>query len=311
VVTSERAQPPPPRSGAPRQRVWLAVLAVGAAVWLVAAGVTALTEDTILVPTVILVGSFFVPVAMVAFGLTRAREGALTVHVVALGFVAGGTVGLLGAALTEVELLPNVYGTFLGVGIIEEGAKGLVLIAVGWQVARRGGRDGMVLGATVGAGFASFESAGYAMTALIDHGRDHPIVNIVATEATRALLAPFGHIAWTALLGGALFAASADGPGRFHLTPAVGLTFAGIVLLHGAWDATYGWAITLTEGLVGSGWRVSWPNTKAWAGAPTGRELVVWQAAYDVLIAINAALGTMWIVRRWRTYRGVRAVATL
>jgi RsiW-degrading membrane proteinase PrsW (M82 family) len=298
---TEPLQPPVRRAG--HERLWLLVLGAGAVVWLVAAVVTGVTKDTILVPTVILVGSFFVPLAMVVFAVTRDRDGALTIEVLGAGFLAGGTIGLLGAALTEVELLPSAYGTLLGVGLIEEGAKGLVLVAVASRVARLGGRDGMVLGATVGAGFASFESAGYAMTALIDHGRDHPIKNIVATEATRALLAPFGHITWTALLGGALFAAAAAGGGRLRLTGTVALTFAGVVVLHAAWDATYAWAITISEGLVGTGWHVAWPNTKRWAGSPTGDDLVVWQVAYDVLIAINAAIGTTWIVRRWRAYR--------
>lgn len=58
-------------------------------------------------------------------------------------------------------------------------------------------------------------------------------------EASRAVLAPFGHITWTALLGGALFAGS--GSGRFHLTLRLGLTFAGIVALHAVWDQSYGW----------------------------------------------------------------------
>jgi protease PrsW len=291
-------------------RSWLVALGLGAVVWVAAVVVTGVTKDTILVPTVILVGSFFVPVAMVVFATTRASDGAVGLEALGAGFLAGGTIGLFAAALIEVEVLPSAYGTLLGVGFIEEGAKGLVLVAVATRVPRLGGRDGMVLGATVGAGFASFESAGYAMTALIDHGRDHPIKNIVATEATRALLAPFGHITWTALLGGALFAAAAAGSGRLRITRTVALTFAGVVVLHAAWDATYAWAITISEGLVGTGWRVAWPNTKRWAGSPTGDDLIVWQVAYDVLIAVNAAIGTTWVVRRWRAYRR-RAAATL
>jgi RsiW-degrading membrane proteinase PrsW (M82 family) len=299
-----------PVGGAGHRRSWLLALGVGAVVWIAAVVVTGVTKDTILVPTVILVGSFFVPLAMVVFATTRVGDGGLTLEALGAGFLAGGTLGVLAAALIEVEVLPSRYGTLLGVGLIEEGAKGLVLLAVASRVARRGGRDGMVLGATVGAGFASFESAGYAMTALIDHGRDHPIRNIVATEATRALLAPFGHITWTALLGGVLFGAAAANGGRLRVTRTVALTFLGVAVLHAAWDGAYAWAITITEGLVGSGWRISWPKTKAWAGSPTGSELLVWQVAYDVLIAANAAIGTTWVVRRWRAYRR-RGTATL
>ena len=46
---------------------------------------------------------------------------------------------------------------------------------------------------------------------MLDHLDTGRIVNILQTEAFRALLAPFGHITSTALLGGALFAAHAAG----------------------------------------------------------------------------------------------------
>jgi len=69
-------------------------------------------------------------------------------------------------------------------------------------------RDGMVLGATVGAGYSAFESAGYALGALIQYTDDRPVLNVLQTEAQRAVLAPFGHITWTAILGGAIFASA-------------------------------------------------------------------------------------------------------
>ena len=67
-------------------------------------------------------------------------------------------------------------------------------------------REGMILGATVGAGFAAFESSGYALKAFLENVDDHGVLNIVGTEAIRAISAPFGHIMWTAILGGAIFA---------------------------------------------------------------------------------------------------------
>ncbi len=42
-------------------RVWKLMLGVGAVVWIVAAVVTEATNDDILVPTVIIVGSFIAP----------------------------------------------------------------------------------------------------------------------------------------------------------------------------------------------------------------------------------------------------------
>ena len=112
-------------------------------------------------------------------------------------------------------VLPAEHGgNFVGVGLFEETAKALVVVGVGWRIAERRPRDGMVLGATVGAGFASFESAGYALQTFIDHRADHPVTNILSTEAQRGLLSPFGHLTWTALVGGAIFAAWRSGAFR-------------------------------------------------------------------------------------------------
>jgi RsiW-degrading membrane proteinase PrsW (M82 family) len=291
------------------RRLWLGLLCAGAPVWLASAVITAVTRDAILVPTVILVGSFLVPLTMVTFALSRAPEP-LSFDVVLVGFVGAGALGVVLSALTETYLLPSAYGTFLSIGLIEEVTKGLVVVAVALRLPTRDPRAGMVLGATVGAGFAAFESAGYALSAVIGHSDDHPVRRIVETEAFRALLAPFGHISWTALFGGALFAAAA---GRsFRLNGAVLGTLAGIVVLHGAWDASYGWAIMIAQGVGGEGWNLTWPNTQAWIGSPTGGTLLIFQVAYDGLVALCGVVGATWVVHRWRAYgAAVRTSAAL
>ena len=271
------------------RRLWMLLLAAGAPIWIVAAVITGVTEDTILLPTVVLLGSFLVPVTLVTFALSRPNQ--LPVDVVLLGFLGGGTLGLCFAALTEVYILPTAYGTFAGVGIIEEGAKAIVLVAAARGVAPRRPREGMILGATVGAGFAAFESSGYALKAFLENADDHGVLNIVGTEAVRAVSAPFGHIMWTAILGGAIFA------GRRVL-----LTFIGVVVLHAQWDASNGWAITLTQGILGDGWTLDWPNTKDWVGFPTGQELEVYNAISAGLLILIAAIGTLWLLHRWRSY---------
>ena len=160
----------------------------------------------------------------------------------------------------------------------------------------------MVLGATVGAGFAAFESAGYAFSALMHHQDDHPVINILQTEIFRAVLAPFGHITWTALFGGALFAA-ARSDGRFRVTwPLVG-TVLGVIALHALWDQSYGWGILLTQGVRDGVWELDWPATEDWVGFPTGNELFVWLVVYDGLLVINAAIGASWVLHNWRKYR--------
>jgi hypothetical protein len=72
-------------------RVWKVGFVLGAVVWLVSAVVTEVTDDDILVPTVIILGSFLVPGTLSAFALSRRREGYLTTEEVVLGFLLAGT----------------------------------------------------------------------------------------------------------------------------------------------------------------------------------------------------------------------------
>jgi protease PrsW len=296
------------------KRAWLTVLLSGTLIWLLAAGVTAITTDAILTPTLFLVGSFLVPVAVVTFALGRLDDCHLTSDVILKGFVVAGTIGVLVSAVTEIYLLPTGSGPvgnaagFFGVGLIEEVSKGAVFVAVAWHVRERTVRGGMVLGATVGAGFAAFESAGYAFWAYVQHADDHPELSILQTEVTRAMLAPFGHLTWTALLGGALFAAAAPARGGFRLTKRLGWTLAGVVALHGAWDASYGWSIWLAQGVTGNGWIADWPDGYYWESTPTRSETWAFQTIYDATLVVLSALGLTWVILSWR--RGARLSGT-
>ncbi|MDA0160418.1 PrsW family intramembrane metalloprotease [Solirubrobacter ginsenosidimutans] len=286
-------------------RLWKLLLAGGLVTWLIAAVVTEATNDTILVPTVIIVGSFMVPVTMAAFALSRRREGYLTTEEVVLGFLLAGTLGVVATALLETYLLPSASGTFIAVGWIEEFGKGAVLLVVAHQVHHREPRDGMVLGAVVGAGFAAFESAGYALQVVLENADRISVVAVLEIEAFRAVLAPFGHITWTALIGGALFASSRGG--RFHLTHGLVLTIVGVVTLHALWDQSYGWAVMLTRGIVMDvGWQLLWPNAQFWAIPPTGSDLFWFNTIYDVLLAIWSVIGATWVVVAWRRYAAKR-----
>ena len=82
-------------------RLWKLLLAGGLVTWLIAAVVTEITDDNVLVPTVIIVGRFMVPVTMAAFALSRRRDGYLTTEEVVLGFLLAGTLGSSATALLE------------------------------------------------------------------------------------------------------------------------------------------------------------------------------------------------------------------
>jgi len=305
----------PPRIAEPHEhfvhlppRLWQLLLAGGLITWLIAAVVTEITEDNVLVPTVIIVGTFMVPVTMAAFALSRRRDGYLTTEEVVLGFLLSGTLGLIGTALVETYLLPDASGTFIAVGVIEEIGKAGVLLLVAHQVHHREPRDGMVLGAVVGAGFAAFESAGYALQTLLDNLNGQTVMAILEVETLRAVLAPFGHITWTALIGGALFASSRGG--RFRVSRGLVLTILGVIALHALWDQSSGWAVMLTKALVmDEGWHIVWPNAQLWVIHPTGSALLWFNVIYDVLLGLWGVIGATWVVLEWRRYGRRRAAA--
>jgi RsiW-degrading membrane proteinase PrsW (M82 family) len=128
--------------------------------------VTFATRNPNLIPTLILLGSSLIPITFVTYAFGRADQ-VITAQRIFSAFVYGGLLGVLGASILESAFLRQPFVlAYVGVGLIEEAVK----LAALWLLARRlpryTMRDGMVLGAAVGFGFAAFESAGYAFNAL-------------------------------------------------------------------------------------------------------------------------------------------------
>jgi RsiW-degrading membrane proteinase PrsW (M82 family) len=156
--------------------------------WSATVLITFVTRNANLVPTIILLGSFLVPVAFVTYAFGHA-DRVVTAQRIFTAFVYG---GVLGASVLEAAFLRQPSGpAYLGVGLIEEAVK----LAALWLLARRlpryTMRDGVVLGAAVGFGFAAFESAGYAFNALFT-STGPSLMNLVESEALRGILAPVG-----------------------------------------------------------------------------------------------------------------------
>lgn len=212
---------------------WWKTLLAGLGLWILTIIITALTSNANLIPTLILLGSFLVPFCVVLFVIERVTGGVSTLQLVLLFFV-GGIFGVLGASLLEVNLQPSLW-TFIGVGFIEEFVKALILIIGGRRVTPRTPAQGALLGATVGAGFAAFESAGYAFNAAIS-AQGINLISLLQTEVLRAILAPVGHIVWTAIIGAVLFGA-ARWASRLRWVLALVLTYVVVALLHGLWDS--------------------------------------------------------------------------
>ncbi|HEY2642338.1 MAG TPA: PrsW family glutamic-type intramembrane protease [Galbitalea sp.] len=212
---------------------WWKTLLAGLALWVAATVVTALTANTNLVPTVILLGSFLVPFCVVLFVVERVQGNISTMQLI-LAFFVGGIFGVLGASLLEANLGQSLAVFFL-VGLIEEFVKGVILVIIGWRVAPKTAAQGALLGATVGAGFAAFESAGYAFNAAITT-QGINLVSLIQTEVLRALLAPVGHVLWTALLGAVIFGATSLGK-HHRWSWWIPVTYVAVALLHGLWDS--------------------------------------------------------------------------
>jgi RsiW-degrading membrane proteinase PrsW (M82 family) len=231
---------------------WARTLLSGVVLWVATVATTFATGNVNLVPTVILLGSFLVPVTFVVYAFGRA-DGVLTPQRIFIAFVCGGVLGVLGASVLEAALLRQPSGLgYVGVGLIEEAVKLAALWLLARRLTRYTTRDGMVLGAAVGFGFAALESAGYAFTAMFT-SNGLSLLNLVETEALRAALAPVGHGLWTAILGGALFATAARARrGRPRLRLSLVGWYLLVSLLHALWDAAGGIAVWLTLVLTGT-----------------------------------------------------------
>jgi RsiW-degrading membrane proteinase PrsW (M82 family) len=161
-----------------------------------------------------------------------------------LAFLYGGVLGVLTASVLEAWLLQDGPLIYVGVGLIEELAKLLALVLVAWGIRLHTMRDGMILGAAVGFGFAALESSGYALNALFTP-RGLSLTNLVFAEVLRGVLAPLGHGLWTGILGGVVFETAA-GKGRLGISRRLVLSYLLVSGLHALWDSMRGIAIVLT-----------------------------------------------------------------
>jgi protease PrsW len=296
------AQPRPPLIDSPprthRHGWWWKALLGGIALWIVTIVVTILTQNVNLIPTLILLGSFLVPFSVVLFVAERIN-GSFSVTQLMVAFFVGGVLGVLGASLLEANLRQTVW-TLLVVGFVEELVKGVLLVLVGRSLVPKTARQGALLGAVVGAGFAAFESAGYAFTAALSPG-GLDLVSLLRTEVLRALLTPLGHVLWTAVLGAAIFAASRDGR-RYRYTWGVVAAYVGVSVLHGLWDSMGGLSAVLAVLVTGN--RIVPALEYGFVRAGTAAEVSTLSTVFYVVgLAIISIIGIVALVVLVRRHR--------
>jgi RsiW-degrading membrane proteinase PrsW (M82 family) len=274
------------------RRPWLRVFLSGLVLWVLTVVVTFVTGNPTLVPTLVLLGSFLVPVTFVFWAFERRDTGEIDAPLILNTFITGGVLGVLAASLLETYLLHPSPWMFFGVGLIEEGVK---LAALAWltrHLAVKSVRDGMILGASVGFGFAAFESAGYAFTALFTE-RGLSLLDLVQTEVLRGLLTPAGHGLWTAILGGVLFSRSTRQ--HFLVSGRLILTYLGVSILHALWDSMHAISVLITLVLTGTPAQLAGYITE-----PTTQQVELMTLLDWGGLAVVTAVGVTWLVVEWR-----------
>jgi RsiW-degrading membrane proteinase PrsW (M82 family) len=184
-----------------------------------------------------MVGSFAVPFALLIFFWETNAPRNISIYEISKMFFIGGAASLV-ITLFLYSFFPvndlNYIGAIV-VGIVEEAGK---LIIIAYFVKRLDTKyilNGLLIGAAIGAGFALFESAGYAFNfGLITNGSDA----MLAVIMNRAWTAIGTHVVWSAITGAALvFVKGANPLVSDHFTNSKFLQlFAVSVILHAVWD---------------------------------------------------------------------------
>ena len=222
-------------TGWPKPWFFSRVLAFVAVIYLGFSYAMQAFQNSNLIPGLIMTGSLAVPLATVFlfFELNSPRN--VSFHRVLMLVCFGGVVSLI-ISLAGFSAARLDWLGASAAGIVEETGKLLAVVVV-----VRGNRyryilNGLLFGAAVGAGFAIFESAGYAFNALLDN---RSLDAMTANIQLRAMLSPFGHVAWTAISAGALWRARQGQPlkAQHFLDPSFLKAFCIPVGLHMIWNA--------------------------------------------------------------------------
>jgi len=254
LVGSAKTTPPIElvETGWPRPWLFFRVLAVMIAAYIVCTfTLMHLSDAGNMIPAVMILGSFAIPLATLVlfFELNTPRN--VSMHVLAKLFLFGAVVSLAVALLGYTLPIFNL-GTWEA-GIVEECAKLLTCVIVMRSVRYKYILNGILFGATVGAGFACFETCGYALNSAflpglfqgLGQGQSEgaamhtAIVSMLGILRMRGFMAPLGHIAWTAIAAGAFWRVKQGHPTTLSMLFDTRFLKAFMipVSMHALWDA--------------------------------------------------------------------------
>ena len=221
--------------GIGRRWGWVAVLAVGLLLFHLIHSALLSTGNPNLIPALLFFGAALAPAAFVAFVAGRRLDFGVGTSVVGVTALVGGALGVTTAGFLEYRALVVLDGPPTPpVGVIEEAAKLVVPLVLLLFVRHRHPGDGLLVGVASGAGFAVFETMGYAFVVLVQSGGNlHDVDQVLAL---RGLLSPAAHMAWTGLTSAALWSASTR-HWRARPVALLVLVYGVAVALHTAWDS--------------------------------------------------------------------------
>lgn len=151
-------------------------------------------------------------------------------------FLVGGVLGVVVAAVLEWETLRSLsLPSLLGVGLVEESAKLLFPIFILLRGKYRHELDGLLIGIACGMGFATLETMGYSLRALLNANGD--VGALDGTLLVRGLLSPASHAAWTGFVCAVIWSERERERGPLIFNKAIWGAFILAVLLHTSWDA--------------------------------------------------------------------------
>jgi protease PrsW len=210
------------------------------------------TDNPVLLPALIFTGSFAAPIAVAIFFFECNLPANVSLYAVLRMFIWGGILGIvLSLILSRIdEALPTRWLGASVAALIEEPGKLAAVVLLASRRKYPWTLNGLCLGAAVGAGFAAFESAGYALGSFLETlmaDRDMIKANAALQHSLllRGVLSPFGHVVWTAITAGALWRVIHGDPLRStsladwrFVSP-----FIASVLLHFTWNSPLLWSL--------------------------------------------------------------------
>ncbi len=211
-------------------------------------------DNPLLIPGLITVGSFAIPFSILVFFFEMNVPRNISLYQVIKLLLIGGILSLIiSLFFFRWTGLSNWMGA-MAAGIIEESGKALALLLVVNARRYRWILNGLLLGATIGTGFAVFESAGYAFMFGLNDGQS-AMFHIILVRGVLSILG--GHGIWTALVGAGLWRVRGDRPfvRSMLVDPRFLRVFLLAVALHMAWNSPIDAPLYLKHILLGFvGW---------------------------------------------------------